>query len=369
LIAVARIEIDHVTKRFGDTIAVDDATITIENNEFFCFFGPPSSGKTTILRLLLGLERPDSGEIHIDGKRVNELSPAQRNLAMVFQNLALFPHMTARENVIFPLVERQVASNVVEERLSRIADTLHIAHILHKRPAQLSGGERQRVAIGRALVRDAEAYLMDDPISALDARLREETRVELKRLQRDIGHTLVYVTHDQEEAMSVADRMAVLENGAIRQIDAPQTLYVRPCSRYVAALVGSPRMNFVPGAFDQAMGRFSSESGSWTIPLGAMPISRDEKIEIGFRPEHVSVKPLGAAGALPGKVLSVEPLGATTVVVIEAAGTVVKASLPGQHSYGVGEQVSCAVSPHQCVLFAEDGQAHFVSSSASAEVN
>ena len=208
---MAEIAFRNVTKRFGETVALSDASFTIEDNEFFCFFGPPLSGKSTILRLILGLETPDEGEILIGGRVVNAISPAARNVAMVFQNLALFPHMSARDNVRFPLVERKVPEAEIERRLADVSDKLHIGHILHKPPAQLSGGERQRVAIARALVRDPAAYLMDDPISALDARLREETRVELKRIQRDLGRTLVYVTHDQEEAMSVGDRIAILE--------------------------------------------------------------------------------------------------------------------------------------------------------------
>ena len=204
------------------SLAVDDASFTVDDNEFFCFFGPPLSGKSTILRLILGLETPDHGR-NPDRRQAGQpaCSPAERNVAMVFQNLALFPHMTARDNIRFPLVERKVPEAEIEARLADVAAKLHIGHILHKPPAQLSGGERQRVAIARALVRDPAAYLMDDPISALDARLREETRVELKRIQRELGKTLIYVTHDQEEAMSVADRMAILDNGRIRQVGAP----------------------------------------------------------------------------------------------------------------------------------------------------
>lgn len=357
---MARIEFDHVTKRFGDTVAVDDATVTIEDNEFFCFFGPPSSGKSTLLRLLLGLERPDSGEIRIDGKRVNEWPPAERNLAMVFQNLALFPHMTARDNVIFPLVERKVPKKTIEDRLAKIASTLHMSHILNKRPAFLSGGERQRVAIGRALVREAAAYLMDDPISALDARLREETRVELKRLQREIGHTLIYVTHDQEEAMSVADRMAVLKHGAVSQIDAPQTVYARPKSRYVAALVGSPRMNFVSGRIDPESHVFQSEQGGWRVPLSPRADIAGASVELGFRPEHVTIATSGDAAGFAARVVSVEPLGAMTVLVAEAAGAALKAALRGQHSFGVGETVALAVSAARCIVFDADGRAHYL---------
>ncbi|TIU44736.1 MAG: ABC transporter ATP-binding protein, partial [Mesorhizobium sp.] len=242
---MADIVFRNVTKRYGGTLAVDDASFTVNDNEFFCFFGPPLSGKSTILRLVLGLETPDAGEILIGGRPVNTVSPAERNVAMVFQNLALFPHMSALDNVRFPLVERKVADVDIKRRVADVAAKLHIGHILHKPPAQLSGGERQRVAIARALVRDPNAYLMDDPISALDARLREETRVELKRIQRDLGKTLIYVTHDQEEAMSIADRIAILDNGRIRQIGAPAEIYDRPVSTYVARLLGSPVMNIL----------------------------------------------------------------------------------------------------------------------------
>src|SRR5438445_340686 len=267
---MADIVFRNVTKRYGDTLAVDDASFTVNDNEFFCFFGPPLSGKSTLLRLILGLESPDSGEILIGGKAVNAVSPAERNVAMVFQNLALFPHMSARDNVRFPLVERKVAEAQIERRVADVAAKLHIGHILHKPPAQLSGGERQRVAIARALVRDPNAYLMDDPISALDARLREETRVELKRIQRELGKTLIYVTHDQEEAMSIADRIAILDNGRIRQIGAPTEIYDRPASTYVARLLGSPVMNILKSA--RGEGGVEAAEGTIRIADRAAPV-------------------------------------------------------------------------------------------------
>jgi multiple sugar transport system ATP-binding protein len=252
-----------------------------------------SSGRrlrqTTILRLMLGLETPDEGEILIGGKPVNAVSPAERNVAMVFQNLALFPHMSARDNMRFPLVERKVPPRRrYQPSVSSVAEKLHIGHILHKPPAQLSGGERQRVAIARALVRDPAAYLMDDPISALDARLREETRVELKRLQQELGHTLVYVTHDQEEAMSVADRMAILDGGVIRQVDTPRAIYDRPASRYVARLVGAPTINLLTGTVDTVNGRLTAASGVIRLPLAAVP---DRTAAFGIRPESLKLTP------------------------------------------------------------------------------
>ncbi|MEW9837426.1 ABC transporter ATP-binding protein [Mesorhizobium marinum] len=323
---MAEIAFRNVTKRYGGAVAISDATFTVRDNEFFCFFGPPLSGKSTILRLILGLETPDTGEILIDGRPVNLASPADRNVAMVFQNLALFPHMTARENIRFPLVERKSAEEQIERKLAEVSEKLHIGHILHKPPAKLSGGERQRVAIARALVRDPVAYLMDDPISALDARLREETRVELKRIQRELGKTLVYVTHDQEEAMSVADRMAILEQGAIRQIGTPLEIYDSPASTYVARLLGSPTMNILP---------VEMSAGSATVAEGAITVAGlagdGDVSEIGLRPEDIKVAPWSEGAALkPSRVYEVEPLGGYTVVTVDAGAARVRAMVRGQ---------------------------------------
>ncbi|RWB19722.1 ABC transporter ATP-binding protein [Mesorhizobium sp.] len=355
---MADIVFRNVTKRYGTTLAVDDASFTVNDNEFFCFFGPPLSGKSTILRLVLGLEQPDEGEILIGGKPVNTVSPAKRNVAMVFQNLALFRHMSARDNVRFPLVERKVAEAEIDKRLADVAAKLHIGHILHKPPAQLSGGERQRVAIARALVRDPAAYLMDDPISALDARLREETRVELKRIQRDLGKTLIYVTHDQEEAMSVADRMAILENGRIRQIGAPAEIYDRPASAYVARMLGSPVMNILPSVHE-AEGVEAAE-GAICIADAKAPA---EAIEIGLRPEDIKVRPWadnemadGGKGR-PARVFEVEPLGGYTVVTLAAGQARVRALLRGQPDIRPDAMVAISCEPARVHYFGRDGGA------------
>lgn len=328
---MAEISFRNVTKRYGDTLAVDDASFTVADNEFFCLFGPPLSGKTTILRLLLGLETPDAGEILIDGRPVNHIGPAARNIAMVFQNLALFPHMTAEQNIRFPLAERRVPEARIRERLADAAEKLHIRHILHKYPGQLSGGERQRVAIARALVRDPVAYLMDDPISALDARLREEARVELKRMQREAGRTLIYVTHDQEEAMSVADRMAILQLGRICQVGAPVELYDRPGSSYVAGLLGSPAINLVPPEL--------------------LPGARRDAAQVGLRPEDLTVTP-GEGATVTG----VEPLGGYTVLTIELRGHSLRAMLRGQPPFRPSQSVAIGAEPGRMHFFGPDGQ-------------
>jgi multiple sugar transport system ATP-binding protein len=350
---MAEIAFRNVSKRYGETVALSNASFTVEDNEFFCFFGPPLSGKSTILRLILGLETPDAGEILIEGRPVNRISPAERNVAMVFQNLALFPHMSAAENIRFPLAERRMTETVIAQKLDQVSEKLHIRHILHKPPAQLSGGERQRVAIARALVRDPVAYLMDDPISALDARLREETRVELKRIQRELGKTLIYVTHDQEEAMSVADRMAILEAGTIRQIDTPRGIYDRPASVYVARLLGSPMMNILPS--QTRAGAIDVAGGAIAVPGLA---GSGEIAEVGLRPEDIKVAAWSESAATPpSKVYEVEPLGGYTVVTVDAGSSRVRALVRGQPDIRPDAMVALSCEAARVHRFASDGSA------------
>jgi multiple sugar transport system ATP-binding protein len=271
---------------------------------------------------------------------------------MVFQNLALFPHMTAGDNVRFPLVERGVQAEVIAARLNEAAAKLHIGHILHEPPAQLSGGERQRVAIARALVRDPVAYLMDDPISALDARLREETRVELKRIQREAGRTLVYVTHDQEEAMSVADRMAILEQGRIRQIGTPSEVYDRPASAYVARLLGAPMMNILA----LSRGSLGGEAAGGVIRLPGATLP-EGAASVGIRPEDLRVQPWRDGQSPAGRVADVEPLGGYTVVTLEAGEQPLRALLRGQPDIRVDSRVALGVDPGRTHFFGESGNA------------
>jgi multiple sugar transport system ATP-binding protein len=349
---MAGISFRNVTKRYGKTVAVANASFDIQSGEFFCFFGPPLSGKSTILKLILGLETPDEGEVLIGGQPVNHVSPAARNVAMVFQNLALFPHMTAGDNVRFPLVERKVPDATISARVDAVAAKLHIGHLLHKPPSQLSGGERQRVAIARALVRDPVAYLMDDPISALDARLREETRVELKRIQRELGQTLIYVTHDQEEAMSVADRMAIMEHGEIRQVGTPVEIYDAPASRYVAQLLGAPMMNIMPAVRGE---RLEIAEGTILLPPGQAP---DGVSGVGIRPEDLKVEPWrGDHGGKPARVFEVEPLGGYTVVTLDTGTEKLRALMRGQPEVVLDSAVALSCNPAKVHFFDHAGGA------------
>ena len=347
---LAKLELLSVSKRFGRLTAVNDVSLVIEDNELFCLFGPPACGKSTILRLFLGLEAPDAGKILIGGRDVTELPPADRDLAMVFQNLALFPHMSARENLAFPLVARRADAKYITIRVAQVAETLHITHLLDKAPAHLSGGERQRVAIGRALVREPKAYLMDEPISALDARLREEMRVELNRLQRQFKHTFVHVTHDQEEAMAVADRLCVMKDGQIEQLGTPQELYNTPNNRYVARQLGSPPINFISGSFDAASGLFEASA----MPLAAVAIKAagHDTAWLGVRPEDLSIDAkAGGAGSVPAEIYEVEPLGAITIVDVKVGEQILKAQLPGQPTFAEGDPVYLCFDLAKCHLF------------------
>ena len=249
---MARIELNGITKTFaeGDNeiVAVDDADLTVEDDEFLVMVGPSGSGKSTLLRMIAGLERQTCGEITIDGTPVGDLEPSERNIAMVFQNYALYPNMSVRENMSFGLkMSTDLSEDGIDERVEDAARTMNIGHMLDSDPSQLSGGEKQRVAIGRATVRDPSAFLMDEPLSNLDAKLRAEMRTEIKRLQRELGVTTVYVTHNQTEAMTMGDRLAILNNGEIQQVGTPLECFYRPNNRFVAGFVGSPSMNFFDG--------------------------------------------------------------------------------------------------------------------------
>ncbi len=348
---MAQLELVGVTKKYGSTTAVEGIDLVIEDNEFFCIYGPPGCGKTTILRLLLGLETPDEGDIRIGGRTVNDVPAPDRNLGMVFQNLALFPHMTVRGNLSFPLKERKVARDAIERKVGEVAETLRITSLLDKLPAHLSGGERQRVAIGRSLVRDPNAYLMDEPISALDARLREEMRVELNRLQRELNHTLVYVTHDQEEALSVADRLCVMKEGRIAQIGTPQEIYNSPINRYVAEFVGSPPINIIDGTFDSGEKKFRVEELDVVLALAGEVNQADGNAFIGVRPEDVLIERSG--DGISAKIYEVEPLGAFTIINVAAGEQILRAQLSGQPQFELGEPVSVRFDLAKCHFFDE----------------
>jgi multiple sugar transport system ATP-binding protein len=327
---MARIRLDGVTKRFGSVTALRDVSLDISDGEFFAVLGPPGAGKTTLLRTIVGLETPDHGEIFADEHPITDVFPGDRDIAIMFQNLALYPDKSVYGNLAFPLKQAKVPKAEIRRRVTETAAKLHIEALLERKPAKLSGGERQRVALGRALVRDPRALLLDEPLSALDAMLRLEMRGELKRLQRELGRTLLYVTHDQIEAMSMPDRVAVLREGAVQQVGTPENIYHRPASRFVATVIGSPPMNFIPAVVDASNGhlrfvheRFVVESAA---PVKAERLSDGAPCFVGIRPEDIQVTYAG--DGLAARIYATEPLGGETVVDVTLGDRVIKLIAP-----------------------------------------
>ena len=307
------IEFRNVSKTFGGTRVVEDLSLEIRDGEFVVLLGPSGCGKTTTLRMLAGLESATSGDIYIGGERVNDVPTQHRDLAMVFQSYALYPHMSIAENIGYPLRVRKIEKNERAERVRRVAAMLEIESLLDRKPRQLSGGERQRVALARAIVREPRAYLMDEPLSNLDARLRVQMRGELKRLQHQLGTTTIYVTHDQAEAMTLASRVAVMRKGRLQQFDTPMNIYNQPANRFVAEFVGSPSMNFVEGKVDG--GAFVSDS--LRIPLNTSQLKElpgQVDLTMGIRPEHVHVLAEPHDEAIAASVYVTELMGNETFV-------------------------------------------------------
>ena len=324
---MAEIKLEHITKRFGDVVAVDDVNLEIHDQEFVVFLGPSGCGKTTTLRAIAGLEHPDEGDIFIDGKRVNALSPADRDIAFVFQFYALYPHLTVYDNIAFPLKAVKAPKSEIQKRVEEVATILQIQAMLDRKPSHLSGGEMQRVALGRAMVRRPKAFLMDEPMSNLDAKLRVDMRTELKRLQHSLGATTIFVTHDQVEAMSMADRIVIMHQGSLQQIGTPQEVYNQPQTVFVAQFMGSPSMNLIGGTVQSQAALNPNAPGGepalhlthtdvW-IELSAEQISRigrSDEIIFGIRPEHIIVSKEPIEKGFAATVHLVEALGSVNII-------------------------------------------------------
>jgi len=325
---MAAIQFEHVVKRFGETMVLPDLDLTIADREFFTFVGPSGCGKSTILNLIAGLEPLSSGNLRLDGGRVNALSPRDRDVAMVFQNYALYPHLTVYENIAFPLRVRKVDRESIAAGVQEVAKLLGLDAFLHRKPRELSGGQRQRVALGRALIRKPKAFLMDEPLSNLDARLRIEMRAELKRIHAEYRITTVYVTHDQEEAMALSDRIAILYQGQIQQVGTPGEIYHRPGNRFVARFVGSPPMDMLDGSLLKEMPAFG--------PLfGKLP---PDEVEFGARPSDVMVNTRQEGPALEVQVQTIEPVGRDTWVDGVWKGIPVKGCLASGAKISAGDK-------------------------------
>ena len=350
-----------MTKRYGAVTAINDLSLTVDKGSFTALLGPSGCGKSTLLRMIAGLEEITAGQCFIDGVDVTDMAASKRRIAMVFQSYALYPHMTVRDNIAFSLSIAGASRKVQNERALEVARILQLEPYLDRRPAELSGGQRQRVAIGRALVRKPEVFLFDEPLSNLDAKLRVQMRFELAKLHADLRTTMIYVTHDQTEAMTLADLIVVLDKGAVSQVGSPLDLYNSPANKFVAAFIGSPSMNFVAvdiAGAEAGVARVALPGGGAArVPVrnGALP---QGAVELGVRPEHFRfVDPGDPASALPGAVSVVEHLGNATIVYVETPAGQVIVQGDGALTARPGQPVGLALNEAQAHLFGGDGAA------------
>jgi multiple sugar transport system ATP-binding protein len=345
---VATVTLDHIVKRFGAVTVVHDLSLEIADREFLVLLGPSGCGKTTTMRMIAGLDDPSSGDIRIDGERVNDRPARDRDLAMVFQNYGLYPHMSVADNIGYPLKVRRVPRPERDERVRRAAERVELAGLLERRPAELSGGQRQRVALARAIVRTPRLFLMDEPLSNLDAKLRTVMRAQLKHLQRDLATTTIYVTHDQIEAMTLADRIVIMQGGRIQQSGTPAEIYARPANIFVAGFIGSPPMNLMAGSVTS--GKFSHKAGA--IPFAA---AADGPVTLGVRPEDMTIAD-PAAGHFAGTIFSSELLGDTVLLGITLGPDLVNVKVGPQGGMRIGEPVGITLDPARLHAFDRDGR-------------
>ena len=341
---MAGVKLVNVTKKFGKKTAIDNVCLEIKNQEFFVVAGPPEAGKTTFLRLVAGLEKPDEGQIYIENELANEVEPRNRDVSMVFENLALYPNKTAFENISFPLEQRRVPKEQVRSKVLEVARLLLIEGLLDRLPATLSGGEKQRIAVARAIIRSPKVCLMDQPLANLDAKIRESMRAELKRLAKELGQTIILTTHDQLEAMSMGERIAVLNKGKIQQCGTPGEVYDRPTNRFVANFIGSPSMNFLNCTYEEKEEKayLVHEAFSYDVTdfknLIAQRASGMELI-LGIRPEHVKISDKRAGEeSIEATVYVAEPLGSRSILTLKVGRDLVKAIVPGGFEAKIGEK-------------------------------
>ena len=367
---MASITFDHVTKRFGDVVAVNDLCLYVEDKEFLVLVGPSGCGKTTALRLLAGLEEITAGMIRIGDRVVNDVPPKDRDIAMVFQSYALYPHMSVSDNMSFSLRMRRMARDLIQRKIPESAHSLGIDALLQRKPRQLSGGQKQRVALGRAIVREPKVFLMDEPLSNLDAKLRVQTRAELIRLHQRLETTVVYVTHDQIEAMTMGTRIAVMKEGVLQQLDAPQNLYDHPTNHFVAGFIGSPAMNFADARLVPDGGALAVDAGSFRvrIPAEQAQTLRDrnapEEITLGIRPENIHDATCAPPNVdmevlVPMLVEVVEPLGAEKYVYLTSGPHSLMARVDNRTRARCGDTLGIVLDlTHMHVFDRKTGQAY-----------
>ena len=326
---MAQIEVNNLIKKFGNIDVVRNVELSIKDGEFVFFLGPSGCGKTTTLRMIAGLLMPSSGRIAIGGRNVTFLKPQDRNVGMVFQQNVLYSHLCVYDNIAYPLAVRGIKGQELKRKVHEVADRLHITDVLERMPNELSGGQSQRVAIGRMLVRQADVFLMDEPISHLDAKLRAYMRTELRHLQKGLNVTTLFVSHDQLEAMSMADRIVVMNDGCIQQFATPQEIFDKPANKFVASFVGEPHMNIVKGHVGYERGQAAVVFDGGAIGFRTMPAGLDlgAGVEVGIRPEHVALSPVDSSMLNRGKVEAVEPMGAENLITVDVGGNLIQSRL------------------------------------------
>lgn len=345
---MAEIQLKNLSKRWGSFVGVDDFNLTIADKEFLVLLGPSGCGKTTTMRMIAGLEDATEGDILVDGTRVNDLEPKDRDVAMVFQSYALYPNMNVYENIRFPLKVRGVDPSTHDEKVRRASAMVELDEFLHRKPAELSGGQRQRVALARAIVREPNVFLMDEPLSNLDAKLRVSTRAQIKNLSHELAVTTIYVTHDQIEAMTLADRVVVMKQGVVQQVGSPTEIYDRPANAFVASFIGNPAMNLMDGAVEG--GTFKAEG----VEVKGLT-APDAKTTLGFRAEDAEVVESG--GQINAPIYTMELLGEATMVSVRIGGSLVSVKADKNYRADIGDNVSIKVPMEHCHLFdAETGE-------------
>ena len=362
------VRLENLTKRFDDIVALDGVNLDIRDQEFFVLLGQTGAGKTTTLRCIAGLDLPENGAIYLDNQQINHLTPAERDVAFVFQAHILYPHLTVYENMAFPLHPRGLSEGEISDRVTDIASMLHIEHLLQRKPNQLSGGETQRVGLGRAMVRRPQIFLMDEPISNLDAKLRTEMRAEIKWRQRQLETTTLYVTHDQIEAMSMADRVAVLEEGRVQQVGTPTEIYDHPANLFVASFIGNPSMNLIPcqlitfgeTVYLELVGGHRMEVKDRRISHTLIGSGKERNLVLGVHPEDLLIGAEHSSEDIPVEVYSFEPLGAETIVDVtlgrdEAGDDIILKSRVGMaFDVRIGETLRMTCVPERLHLFDGD---------------
>jgi len=358
---MARVVLENIDKYYsGDVHAVKDVSLVAEEGELLVLVGPSGCGKSTVLRMIAGLEKISGGKVIIGNRIVNDIEPKHRDVAMVFQDYALYPHMTVKENLEFGLAMRKAPRDVRVESVTNAARILGLSELLDRKPAQLSGGQKQRVAVGRAIVRKPQVFLFDEPLSNLDAKLRAEMRTEIARLHQRLGVTTIYVTHDQVEAMTLGQRIVMMDEGTIQQVGPPLEVYEHPVNRFVAGFLGTPPMNFIDGSIDTDSKRFIAGELILALPEACENIPVDELGEAavyGIRPENIRVMNEAAwSEGIPGEALVVEPLGSREIVILKIGDSELTAEVESTGTIHAGTKVSVAFDSNHAHLFARDGR-------------